>query len=161
MLKLKLPNAITTIPEAKEFLKSLHSIGAAYHCEDDANDVEFLNLSEKDRPTVEQCNQLNKLMEDIYNLPGNDGSHGPEIAFCPCGFILDEAKQFKLIDLTGRGYTCTKTRNDIWDMLAEVADSIDDEDKTEIGDLLEWMGNAEDGEEYTNNAGTEKYIRIN
>lgn len=58
----------------------------AFHPEDDAHDIlwDLENV-----PTYEECEQLNKLMDDIYNLPGNDGKHDNSIAFCPCGFLLD------------------------------------------------------------------------
>lgn len=78
-MKTTIPSAITTQAEAEIFLTNLCINGENFHPEDDAHDIEFLNLDEEERPTVEQCDQLNKLMDDIYNLPGD---------FCPCAFIL-------------------------------------------------------------------------
>lgn len=163
MIKIQLPNAISTIEEAKKFLRSLHNIGADYHCEDDANDIKFLNLSEKNRPTADQCNQLNKLMEDIYNLPGNDGKHDNSIIFCPCGFLLRENEIYLVKDLTGRGYSGKLNANQILEQIGEIPEEEQDGEDVEITEnreLLNWIQTAEDGDEFTNNSGTEKYIRI-
>lgn len=85
-MKTALPDSIKTVEEAKAFLTALHSNSEAFHPEDDAHDIlwDLENV-----PTYEECEQLNKLMDDIYNLPGNDGKHDNSIAFCPCGFLLD------------------------------------------------------------------------
>jgi hypothetical protein len=96
-MKTKLPSAINTVKEAKSFLWELHSNGEAFHCEDDANDC----LA--GRVTKEQGDLLNKLMEDIYNLQGNDGRH-VDLAFDPCQFLLDIDIKFRYKDLSGRGF---------------------------------------------------------
>lgn len=89
-MKTNLPASINTVAEAKAFLKELHSKGEAYHCEDDAHEQEpWHGMPDGEpRPTPEQCDQLNKLMEDIYNLPGNDGRHVPPMVFEPCMYVL-------------------------------------------------------------------------
>lgn len=83
-----LPKSISTVDEAKTFLTELVKNGESFHPEDDAHDIEWLSVPVENRPTPAECNQLNKLMEDIYDLPGNDGKHDDSILFCPCGFIL-------------------------------------------------------------------------
>ena len=81
-MKTKLPKKISTIEEAKSFLISLHENGETFHPEDDATALSG-NLF-----TKAEGEHLNRLMADIYNLPGNDGRHDDSIAFCPCAFIL-------------------------------------------------------------------------
>jgi hypothetical protein len=82
-MKTVLPVSIQTIEQAKVFLTDLYNNGESYHPEDDAHDCMPLSVA-----TAAECDQLNKLMEEIYDLPGNDGSHGNDMAFCPCGFLL-------------------------------------------------------------------------
>lgn len=77
MIKTSLPESITTIDQAKAFLQSLHDNGEAYHPEDDANSIEWMN-SDETNPTAEECEQLNKLMADIYAIGGFD----------PCEYLL-------------------------------------------------------------------------
>lgn len=91
-MKTSLPKEITTIDEAKVFLTDLHKNGESFHPEDDATDLHG------DPFTKEEGEQLNKLMDDIYNLKGNDGKHDNSIAFCPCGFLLDLDKPQVNID---------------------------------------------------------------
>lgn len=78
-----LPVKITTVKEAKKFLRALVKNGEHFHPEDDAT------ILHGEPFTQAEGAHLNRLMEDIYNLPGNDGKHDDSIAFCPCGFILD------------------------------------------------------------------------
>lgn len=87
-MKTPLPKEIKTVEQAKEFLKSLHENGEDYHPEDDAFEVVW-NMPEQDTPNEQERDQLNKLMEDIYNLPGNDGGHDNSIAFDPCSYLLE------------------------------------------------------------------------
>jgi len=89
-MKTNLPEAITTIAEAKAFLRELHTNREIYHPEDDAHTIVSWDGMPDDEavPTPEQCDQLNKLMEDIYNLPGNDGRHVAPMVFDPCGYGL-------------------------------------------------------------------------
>ena len=79
-MKTILPAAITTVEEAKAFLTELHKNGEAFHPEDDARHLSG-NLF-----TEEEGGKLNKLMDNIYNLPGNDGRHD-KLAFCPCEYL--------------------------------------------------------------------------
>lgn len=85
-MQLSLPKQIKTIAQAKRFLTMLYKSGYSFHPEDDAKDIVW--SSEVKTPTMEQCEQLNKLMDDIYNLPGNDGKH-IDLAFDPCQWLLD------------------------------------------------------------------------
>lgn len=94
-MKTALPNKISTIEEAKAFLRELVKHGEIYHCEDNAHEVEFLNVSEEHRPTVVECGKLNKLMSDIYALPGNAGQPAAERTFDPCDFVMEEFKRIE------------------------------------------------------------------
>lgn len=87
-LKTQLPAAINTVAEAEEFLTNLHNNGEDFHPEDDAHDIVWNGISVNQAPTPAQCDQLNKLMIDIYNLDGNNGDHANP-AFCPCAFLND------------------------------------------------------------------------
>lgn len=94
-MKTTLPEKISTIEEARAFLKELHKNVEHYHPEDDAHDiVNYLDY------TVEECDQLNKLMQDIYALPGNDSPQN--MAFDPCVYLLfldvDTTKPVRLRD---------------------------------------------------------------
>lgn len=82
-MKTKLPETITTVDQAKQFLTELHKNGEAFHCEDDAHDIDFVNCD----PTPAEREKLNNLMLDIYWLPGNRAA-GP-MEFDPCGFLVD------------------------------------------------------------------------
>lgn len=75
-MKTTLPKRITTVYKAKKFLTNLHRNGELYHPEDDAHDI-IWNTDHK-YPTDEECDTLNRLMADIYQLNGFD----------PCDFIL-------------------------------------------------------------------------
>ena len=79
-MKTKLPKSINTVRAAKILLKKLHTNGESFHPEDDANDLVG------DIFTTKEGDQLNKLMEDIYLLPGNDGRHN-NLAFDPCDYL--------------------------------------------------------------------------
>lgn len=88
-MKTILPAAIDTVEEAKNFLHSLHSNGESFHPEDDAHDILWYSAD----PTEEECDQLNKLMRDIYALPECtmqfDADKGMYMDFDPCGYLLD------------------------------------------------------------------------
>ena len=86
-MKTVLPNEIKTVEEAKAFLTALHENGESYHPEDNAHGIAWGSIPSDQIPTKEECDKLNKLMRDIYNLPGNE--KGPNLAFDPCGFFLD------------------------------------------------------------------------
>lgn len=76
-----LPEAITDEASAIEFLTNLHNSGFAYHPEDSAHDVLF---DTDYQPTYAEREQLNKLMVDVYNLPGV-----PFTSFDPCEILLN------------------------------------------------------------------------
>ena len=84
-MKTKLPESITTVDEAKVLLKTLNDNGEHFHPEDSAEDCFDMNTPEDEA----WCKQASKLMDDIYNLPGNDGRHVDPMIFCPCGYLLD------------------------------------------------------------------------
>lgn len=85
-MKTTLPVSIKTVEEAKAFLTALHANGEAYHPEDDAHRVDW---HATEVITNGDCEQLNRLMKDIYNLPGNDGRHCERMIFDPCEFVTD------------------------------------------------------------------------
>jgi len=63
-MKTNLPNSITSIEEAKEFLKNLKHNGELFHPEDNAHEIAWSCAA----PTYEECEKLNKLMEEIYSF---------------------------------------------------------------------------------------------
>lgn len=77
-MKTTLPEQITTIEEAQEFLLELHRNGESYHPEDQAKNVVWYNVPEPHRPTKQEQKQLDKLMGQILNMEGFD----------PCAFLL-------------------------------------------------------------------------
>lgn len=84
-MKTIIPANINTLDEAKSFLTNLHINGEAYHPEDSAETVEN---NDGRLFTDEESVKLNILMDQIYNLDGNNGDHrNPK--FDPCCFILD------------------------------------------------------------------------
>lgn len=87
-MKTTLPEAITTQEQAEEFLTALWENNEVFHPEDNAHQVVWDTIPEGDRPTPSECDQLNKLMNDIYDLDGNNGDHANPI-FCPCEFLLE------------------------------------------------------------------------
>ena len=86
-MKTTLPKEIKSVRKAEMFLTDLFNNNEGYHPEDDAHDIVW-NLPESEIPTSKECDQLNKLMEDIYNLDGFD----------PCEFILDNFKAEEAIN---------------------------------------------------------------
>lgn len=81
-MKTFLPTAITTVQEAETFLMVLYTNGEAFHPEDDAHGIVWdLDVF----PTSEEADQLNKLMGDIYSLPGNEMPMA--LTFDPCEFL--------------------------------------------------------------------------
>lgn len=90
-MKTVLPKRITTVEEAKSLLTDLYNNNESFHCEDDANDcLEGI-------ATKEEGDLLNKLMGDIYDLPGNDGKHDNSISFCPCEFLLNLDPEYSML----------------------------------------------------------------
>jgi hypothetical protein len=77
-----IPNKIETIQEAESFLLALIKNDEVYHPEDDAHDIIW---SIPEPPTEEECDRLNRAMEQIYELPGFD----------PCEFIIHNDDRFQ------------------------------------------------------------------
>jgi len=75
-MKTILPSTISTEQQAVDFLTMLHNNGEAFHPEDNAHDIEWGN---DDPPTPDQCDKLNSLMEQIYDLGTVD----------PCAVLLE------------------------------------------------------------------------
>ncbi len=86
-MKTKLPKEILNVHQAKLFLSELHRNVESFHPEDDATDINW-QLPEEDMPSISEAKLLNKLMEEIYNLPGNKG-HRSKLLFDPCKYLLD------------------------------------------------------------------------
>lgn len=150
--KTSLPEKINTIEEAKKFLRELHANNEHYHCEDDANDCL------QGYVTKEQGDRLNKLMNDIYSLDCNKDR--TNLGFCPCGFLLMEMREFKVIDLTGRGnHSGPCSGNILLETTGEVSEENDEDQNLQIEELHYWIETCEDGEEFQTN--DTKYIRIN
>jgi hypothetical protein len=121
MIKTVLPTAINTIDEAKKFFAELYANNEAFHPDDDANDIIDGRTSSYDRIhgytgknlfTAEEATQVNKLMEDIFNLENFDPYQ--------CLMLLDtdnilrwieEGEQFKIWE-TGEEVTVTKRNNE-------------------------------------------------
>lgn len=87
-MKTKLPDSITTVAEAKKLLADLIENNECFHPEDDAHGI----MWDTAKASHVECDQLNKLMEDIYNLPGNDGRHIEPMIFDPCEFIMSQSE---------------------------------------------------------------------
>lgn len=92
-MKTKLPESITTVDEAKAFIKELYDNGEAFHPEDDATDI-IWDLPSNQVPTLEECVKLNELMTAIYALPECKLKHRqpnsiPYMDFDPCGYLSD------------------------------------------------------------------------
>lgn len=86
-MKTVLPNTIETIEQAKAYLTDLYNNGEAYHCEDSAEGIDWA-LPQDQQPTATECQQLNKLMRQIYKVAkGTD--------FDPCGFLLELDPDYK------------------------------------------------------------------
>lgn len=140
-MKTTLPAQITTVEEAKAFLSALHANSESYHPEDDAHTVQWTtgeSISQAD------ATQLNKLMEDIYNLPGNDGRH-VNLAFDPCEYLLSlEPIRFITLDagyfeVAGTPYTVTDMSSALLaDEVKKPGFSIQKEENEEITPIGEY-----------------------
>jgi len=75
-----LEKPITTIDEAKAFIRMLHDNGYMFHLEDDPHDVEFEGC---DPVTSEQCDLLEKRVNEIYTFDWIPYQ-------CPLGYFLQE-----------------------------------------------------------------------
>lgn len=63
-----LPAKISTVHEAQRFLLDLHSNAESFHPEDSALDIIWTSAE----VSTAEREQLDKLMKDIYSLPGFD-----------------------------------------------------------------------------------------
>lgn len=135
-MKTNLNRTITTIDEAKAFLRDLHTNNEVFHPEDNAHDIVWGTTT----VSPEECEQLNDIMADIHRLSHN--------TFDVCGFLLDLDRvneEYFIKDLSGRGMTTTVSYGDLkkkWD-IEQVSN--DDEELT----LMDWLLNAEVGDEFT------------
>jgi hypothetical protein len=82
-MRTKLPEAIKTKEEAAAFITELFNNHESFHPEDDATQINWYQLKEEQEPTHEECVQLNKLMDDIY-----------ELDFDACGLLLELMQPF-------------------------------------------------------------------
>lgn len=67
-MKTQLPLEIKTIKGAEQFLTDLYNNGESFHPEDDAHEIIWSGKA----PTESECNQLNELMDAIYQLEDFD-----------------------------------------------------------------------------------------
>jgi len=70
-MKTQLPQTITTAEEAKAFLDELWRNGETFHPDDNAHDIVWCSHVDP-KPTFEQCEQLNNLMDDMLTIPHFD-----------------------------------------------------------------------------------------
>lgn len=156
-MKTALPEAINSIAEAEAFLTALYNNGESFHPEDDANGVIWY-LPKQTKPTREEANRLNKLMNDIYALPGNDGRHSEPLAFDPCGWLLKlDSYNFLIKDHSGRGEKPVTLKG--WEVLERwgaesLAELDDDEDQT----LEDFIRESEPGDTWER--GTDSFENI-
>lgn len=73
--------------EAKKFLRALWLNNEEFHPEDSAHEI-LWRLPDEQNPTFKECDQLDKLISDIYALEGNKDKY-PDLAFDPCQYLLD------------------------------------------------------------------------
>ena len=76
-MKTNLDISIQTDEQAVNFLTELHDNNESYHPEDNAHDI----IWDENRPTKTECDQLNNLMNQIYENTDVD----------PCEILLDLA----------------------------------------------------------------------
>lgn len=152
-MKTTLPASITTVDEAKAFLRALHANGEAFDMNDNAHEI-YDGRSNKKLFTDEESVRLNRLRDDIFALPGNAGVSAAEMIFDPCAFLLSldhEHKAFLWIDKTGRGFKEPVS----WEAIEGNTAAIDWNTEQCLAD---WCREAEIGDEFENR--TEKYTRI-
>lgn len=146
-----LPKNIKTVYEAKKFILTLHKNGESYHPEDPAEDI-ISHSTNKRKFTDEEAVKLNSLMNDIYNLEGNN--YPNDMVFDPCEFLIKllVKKTFLYKDKTGRGISSIMSMEDLL-MLDEEDLEQDDDNK-----LTDWAYEAEEGDEWKSR--TMKFICI-
>lgn len=71
MMKTTLPESISTIEEANAFLTELNNNREVFHPEDDAHDI-IWDMPKEHAPTHDECDKLNSLMEQMYEIEGYD-----------------------------------------------------------------------------------------
>lgn len=64
-----IPEKISTIVQAENFLFTLVKNGYAFHPDDNAHDI---NWQDVEPPTPDECQRLNKAMAQCCALPGMD-----------------------------------------------------------------------------------------
>lgn len=87
-MKTKLPKNITGIDQAKVLLLELFINGESFNPKGDANFIENSPFNKR------EADKLNRLMKEIYDLPGNAGRRPGSMAFDPVSYI----KQFMQIN---------------------------------------------------------------
>jgi len=75
----KLPESIKSVDDAKVFLLALHENGESYDPDALSFDIDWISV----RPSIEELNHLNTLMDQIWSL-----NEVPEL-FDPHGYLLD------------------------------------------------------------------------
>lgn len=86
--ELELPEKISSIDEAKVFLKMLYDKGFDYHPEDSPETVYNMQTGQR-LFSDNEAPKIKKLMEDIYSLPGNQVANANDMEFDPCGYLLE------------------------------------------------------------------------
>lgn len=79
-MKTALPNQISTLEQAKSYLKNLYENGDSYHPEDSAADC-FENID------AETAKRMDDLMDQVYSFASEE--------FDPCMFILELDPEYK------------------------------------------------------------------
>lgn len=83
MKQIQLPTEIETVAQAIAFMDILIAEQLVYHPEDDAIDCLSGLISKA------QARQINKLMDDIWELPGNE-DRAVRATFDPCEYLLNK-----------------------------------------------------------------------
>lgn len=86
-MKTALPDQIKSVLDAKKLFVDLIANGEVFNPDDDANEIIWngVNVTKYERE------QINRLMGQMWDLPGIVGSSNPD-GFCPHGFILEYDK---------------------------------------------------------------------
>lgn len=89
-MKTKLPESITSVEQAEDFLNELFENGEAFHPEDNAGDIVWA-LPKEQQPTHNECVRLNNLMNEMFHL---DDDFDPCAYFCD--LVHEENRRMKL-----------------------------------------------------------------
>lgn len=104
-LKTSIPDTITTIDQAKEYLKQLFDNNESYHPDDSADSISWdVEL------TPEKAAQMDILMNSIYNLPCT-GEYSYNCFFDPCAYIMELGEHYKVWDKVNNTYTVDSSNN--------------------------------------------------